>query len=235
MSRPASPRRRLGALLAAAAFGLLPACPASPADWSPELKAFARDDAAHPSPPNVVLFIGSSSIQLWDTMAADFPDVRVRNRGLGGAQISDLLVHFDRLVLPHQARLIVFYAGTNDLAAGKSPEQVAADFREFCARVHAALPAARVLCLSAQLNPARWALRDKFTLLNLYFAAYCTADPRRLYVETNVPMLTPEGNARSGFFREDQLHLSPAGYAVWRRLLTPLLTPGPAVPRPPQA
>jgi lysophospholipase L1-like esterase len=99
---------------------------------------FARIDASSPSSDGSVLFVGSSSIRLWKTLEEDFPGVSPVNRGFGGSHISDSIVHFDRLVAPHNPRMIVLYAGTNDIASGKSPEEVAADFREFCTIVHKA-------------------------------------------------------------------------------------------------
>ncbi len=197
--------------------------PVPSADWSEVMAGFAQADAAQSSSPGTVLFVGSSSIRLWNTLAADFPEVPVLNRGFGGSQIADILVNFDRLVAPHHPRLIVFYAGTNDLAAGKSPEEVAADFRGFCEKVHASRPDTRILFVSIQLSPARWQLREKFALTNTYIAAFCATDPRRVFVETNAAMLAPDGSARLEFFAEDRLHLSSEGYAVWRRLLTPWL------------
>ncbi|MDP1581704.1 MAG: GDSL-type esterase/lipase family protein [Candidatus Didemnitutus sp.] len=197
--------------------------PVASADWSEAMGNFAQADAAQSSSPGTVLFVGSSSIRLWSTLAADFPEVPVLNRGFGGSQIADSLVHFDHLVTPHHPRLIVFYAGTNDLAAGKSPEEVAADFREFCEKVHASRPDTRILFVSIQLAPARWQLRDKMALTNIYIAAFCAADPRRVFVETNAAMLAPDGSARLEFFVEDRLHLSPAGYAMWRKILSSLL------------
>ena len=217
-------RWRWSTLLVAFLLGPSWAAAAIPsADWSEAMAAFAREDAARPSPPGVVLFVGSSSIRLWSTVAADFPGTPVINRGFGGSYIADSVGHFDRLIAPHQPRLVVFYAGTNDLAAGKTPEAVAGDFRAFCDLLHAARPKARIIYISIELSPARWQFREKFALTNTYIAAFCAADPRRRFLDANAAMLTPDGQARPEFFQADQLHLSPAGYAVWRRLLAPLL------------
>jgi lysophospholipase L1-like esterase len=220
------PLRFVRSTLLAAALFVAPCrgAEATPsADWSEAMAAFAREDAARPSPPGAVLFVGSSSIRLWSTLAADFPGMPVINRGFGGSHIADSVYHFERLVSPHRPRLVVFYAGTNDLAAGKTPEAVAGDFRAFCDQLHAARPEARIIFISIQLSPARWQHRDKFALANTYIAAFCAADPRRRLLDTNAAMLTPDGQARPEFFHADQLHLSPAGYAMWCRLLAPLL------------
>ena len=192
-------------------------------DWSPDMKAFAAKDAAAPSAKDSVLFVGSSSIRLWQTLAEDFPGVPVVNRGFGGSHVSDALVHFDRLVSPHQPRLIVFYSGTNDLASGKAPADIAAEFERFCARVHETKPAAKILFVSAQFAPSRWALRGQMAELNERVAKFCAADPRRSFLDTNPSMLGADGQPRLELYSADQLHMSPAGYAVWKGLVAPRL------------
>jgi lysophospholipase L1-like esterase len=212
------------------ALALAVSCAAQPAevvpsaDWSADMEAFRAADIAHESSAGSVLFLGSSSIRLWETLAADFPGVDIINRGFGGSHITDSIVHFDDLVLPHRPRLIVFYAGSNDVASGKTPEQVAADFREFCSRVAEVLPETRILFISLQMAPARWALREKMVLTNAYVAAYCAADARLTFVDVNPHVLTPEGEPRTELYSPDMLHMGADGYALWRRILEPFVT-----------
>jgi lysophospholipase L1-like esterase len=190
------------------------------ADWSADMAAFAARDAEQGSPDGCVLFVGSSSIRLWTSLANDFPGVVVVNRGFGGSQIADAIVHFERLIRPHRPRLIVFYAGTNDIAAGKSPEQVAADFAEWCSRVHVERPDTKVVFVSLQYAPARWALREKMAAANALIARFCAEDPRRGFIDTNPSTLAANGEPNAELYSADRLHMSPAGYAVWTRLLT---------------
>jgi lysophospholipase L1-like esterase len=197
--------------------------PVASADWSAAMAEFATQDATAPSAPGCVLFLGSSSIRMWKTLKEDFPGVPVVNRGFGGSQIADVLVHFDRLVLPHHPRLIVFYSGTNDVSAGKSPEQVVKDFELFCAKVHAVRPETRILFVSLQYAPSRWALRAKMAAANAEIANYCAADPRRSYVDTNPAMLAASGSPDETLYSPDRLHMAPGGYAVWTKLLAPLV------------
>ncbi|MBI2511145.1 MAG: hypothetical protein HYV96_04155 [Opitutae bacterium] len=211
-------------LVVATSFAAFAAEPVATADWSADMAAFAAQDAATPSAPDCVLFVGSSSIRLWKTLKEDFPGLPVVNRGFGGSQIADALVHFDRLVLPHRPRLIVFYSGTNDIKAGKSPEQVGQDFELFCAKVHAARPEARILFVSLQYAPARWNLREQMAAVNGAVEKFCAADPRRAFVDTNPAMLRADGTPDESLYSADRLHMAPAGYAVWTRLLVPLVS-----------
>lgn len=204
-------------------FVALAADPVPSADWSADMANFAAQDAASPSASGCVLFMGSSSIRLWKTLKEDFPGIPVVNRGFGGSQIVDSIVHFERLVLPHHPRLIVFYAGTNDVAAGKSPEQVVKDFEFFCAKVHAVRPETKVLFVSLQYAPSRWNLREKMAAANAEIAKFCAADPRRGFVDTNPAMLAASGAPDETLYSSDRLHMAAGGYAVWTKLLAPLV------------
>src|SRR5579883_3510875 len=108
--------------------------------WKDELARFDASDRTNMPPKHEILFLGSSTIRFWTTLAKDFPGKQVINRGFGGSQIDEATALADRLVFPYEPRIIVFYSGDNDLAAGKSPERVFADFQEFVKTVHARLP-----------------------------------------------------------------------------------------------
>jgi len=108
--------------------------------WEREIQAFEAADRGNPPPQGAVLFIGSSTIRMWKTLAQDFPEHKVLNRGFGGCQIADCTYYADRIVVPYNPRLIVLRAGGNDIAAGKSPEQVRGDFQAFVDKVRAKLP-----------------------------------------------------------------------------------------------
>lgn len=211
------------ALVAATPLAIFAAEPIASADWSSDMATFAAQDASSPSAPGCVLFVGSSSIRLWKTLKDDFPGVPVVNRGFGGSQIADAIVHFDRLILPHHPRLIVFYAGTNDVEAGKSPEQVTKDFEWFCEKVHAVRPETKILFVALQYVPSRWKLRDKMAAANSAIAKFCAADPRRGFVDPNPAMLAANGEPYESLYVEDRLHMGPRGYAIWTKLLTPLV------------
>ena len=90
-------------------------------------------------------------------MAEDLPDHKVINRGFGGSKSTDSVHFVDRMVVPYQPKRIVMYSGGNDINGGKTPEQVASDFKAFVAKVHAKLPDTKIAYISIAPNPARWA------------------------------------------------------------------------------
>jgi hypothetical protein len=216
---------RLSTLVLLVLAGSLAPLSAKPADWAKEIDALTASDAAQPPPAGAVVFVGSSSIRFWESLAADFPAFTVIRRGFGGSEMADTVYYADRLVLPYHPRAVVVYAGENDLWDGKTPEQVAADFREFRTRVHAALPRIRILYLSIKASPSRARIVTQVREANRLIAADCAAQANCLFVDVATPLLDAHGGYRPELFREDQLHMRPAGYAIWTRILTPLLQP----------
>ncbi len=198
---------------------------AAPDQWAADIDKFTAADAAQPPAAGGVVFVGSSSIRFWSTLAEDFPGVPVINRGFGGSEMADSAFYADRIVIPYKPRLVVVYAGENDLASGKAPETVLADFQAFRAKVHAALPATKIIYLSCKVSPSRARVRPQVQAANKLIAADCAADARCTFVDVATPLLDAAGGYRPGLFREDQLHLNPAGYAIWTRVLAPYLQP----------
>jgi lysophospholipase L1-like esterase len=145
------------------------------------------------------------------------------NRGFGGSQICDSTHFIEPLVLQHRPRVVVLYAGDNDIAAGKSADQVAYDFRAFVAAIQAALPETRIVFIAIKPSIARWKLAPAMLRANTLVAAECAKRPRLEFVDVWQPMLGPDGQPRQELFRADGLHLSPAGYILWTRLVRPHL------------
>src|SRR4051812_40681729 len=152
-----------------ALFAFRPALAAPAHDfskWEKEISAFERADQTNPPPKGALLFTGSSTIRFWSTLPADFPNQRIINRGFGGSQIEDATHFADRIIFPCEPRMIFLRAGGNDLWAGKSPEQVFADFKDFVQAVHAKLPKTEVVFISLSPSIARWAQADKEKKVN---------------------------------------------------------------------
>jgi lysophospholipase L1-like esterase len=188
-----------------------------------EILAFEAADLVNPPPTNAVLFIGSSTIRLWDSAQKDFPDVVLFNRGFGGATVPDILYFTDRIVIPYRPRTIVFYAGDNDLAHGGTPAQVSRHISEFVSRVHGKLPGTQIVILSIKPSPQRWKLVDKARAVNADLRALAENDSRVKYVDVFTPMLGVDGMPRPDLYVSDGLHLTPAAYQIWREILRPYL------------
>jgi lysophospholipase L1-like esterase len=190
--------------------------------WAREIDAFVAEDAARSFPEGGIVFVGSSSIRLWD-LATAFPGRPVLNRGFGGTQIGDSVRHVERLVLRHKPSTVIFYAGDNDLSAGRTPQQVQADFHAFVTKVHAVLPRTRIAFIGIKPSLARWALIAKVREANRLVRAECDRDDRLGFVDVDGPMLGWDGKPRADLFVQDGLHLSARGYALWNTLVAPFL------------
>ena len=119
-------------------FGLLPmfvqADEKSPVRWEKSIGEIEQRIASGKSAPGAVLFVGSSSIRLWK-LDDSFPDMVTANHGFGGSFLSDSVHFFDRIVVPVKPTAVVVYAGDNDIASGKTPEVIYADFQQFVTAV----------------------------------------------------------------------------------------------------
>lgn len=210
----------VAAAIAACARGAAPA-PADP--WEADIAAFEAADRQQAPPPGGVVFVGSSSIRLWTTLAEDFPGVPVVNRGFGGSQMSDALRFADRIVLPYRPRMVVVYAGDNDLWAGETPEQVFDDFRSFVETVHEELPDTRVAFIAVKPSVARWRIEADVRRTNELVRDYAAREDRVDYIDIFTPMLGPDGRPRPELFVEDGLHLNARGYELWKAVVAPFL------------
>jgi lysophospholipase L1-like esterase len=190
--------------------------------WESSIRSFEERDRKQPPQPGGVLFLGSSSIRLWDTAKA-FPKEATINRGFGGSQIADSIHFADRIAIPYKPRMIVFYAGDNDIAVGKSAEQVLVDYKEFVGKIHAQLPETRIAFVAIKPSPFRWKLFERQQKANRLVENYSNADKRLAYIDVVTPMLDADGQPRGEFFQKDKLHLNEEGYKVWREVVGPFL------------
>jgi lysophospholipase L1-like esterase len=188
-----------------------------------DIEAFEAADRKQMPPADATLFIGSSTIRLWTTLATDFPEFPTINRGFGGSQIADSTFYADRIVFPYHPKRIVFYAGDNDLAARKSPQQVADEFAAFVQKVRSQLPTTPIYFISIKPSLLRWKIVDKIREANRLIAQNIAADPSLHYVDVFTPMLGPDGKPRKELFRWDGLHMVRAGYELWISILKPVL------------
>jgi lysophospholipase L1-like esterase len=193
------------------------------ARWEPEIAAFEAADLKQAPPQGAILFVGSSSIRLWKTLAADFPDRTVINRGFGGSEISDVVAFVERIVVPYHPKQIVMYCGGNDLNSGKTPERVSADFTTFVEKVRAKLPQVPIAYISSAPNLARWEQVDRVRATNAKIRTFCEQTPGLKFIDVFPHMLGADEKPRPEIFGPDGLHMNEKGYALWRGLVGPYL------------
>lgn len=193
------------------------------ARWEKDIRAFEAADKTNPPPQDAILFIGSSSIRRWTNIAQAFPGHKVLNRGFGGSQLSDSVAFVDRIVIPYKPKLVLLYAGDNDIASGKSPERVMGDFKTFVRGIHAALPKTRIAYIAIKPCPAREKYLDQVKAANRLIWDYAVSDNRLLFIDVFTPMLTKDGRPRADLCIKDGLHPNAQGYELWASILRPIL------------
>ena len=194
-----------------------------PTVFEPEIRAFQQTDSAQPPAPYGVVFVGSSSIKNWTNVAADFPGVPILNRGFGGSTLADVVYYMDRIVLRYRPRLVVLYAGDNDLFEGRQPDRLVADYRTFVARLRSSLPHTRLMYIAIKPSPSRRALIPLAREANRRIRAEVSRDSLQTFIDIFNPMLDQNGQPRAELFLADSLHMTRAGYLLWRRLLAPVV------------
>jgi lysophospholipase L1-like esterase len=232
MANPCSTARRalvaltlIAGTFAASAPATAPATAQEPAafPFEADIMRYVAGDLRNPPPKNGVVFIGSSSIGLWKTLQTDFPEHNVINRGFGGSQLSDSVRYAHLIVSPYQPKMVVLFAGTNDLSSGKKAETVFEDFKAFVEKVRIGSPRLKVAYISVSPAPSRWNLIEEIKKTNRLIEEYSKADKNLVYVDVFSKMLDAQGGPRPELFVEDRLHMNPDGYAIWTQVVAPIL------------
>lgn len=214
----------LSLLFAAVAFAEAPKSTIQPPTrWEKTIAGFEAADKTTPPPANGIEFVGSSTMVKWKTLVEDFPGLPVFNRGFGGSYSSDVLYFFDRVILPYKPKTIVFYAGDNDLAAGKKPSEIVDTWKQIQARIAKDLPQTKVIYLSLRPSLKRIALFDQQKEINVGIEAVIKGQPNMQFVDLTPALVDKEGKPNGALLVEDKLHLNAEGYKVLTKIVTPLL------------
>lgn len=193
-----------------------------PLRWTADVEALEAEPAG---PGHPVVFVGSSSIRLWETLERDMAPLPVLRRGFGGSRISDAVYWLDRLVTPHDPSVVVVFSGTNDLAGDtpREPAWVAARFDELVARLRDLGSGAPLVYIAISPTPARERHLDLVLETNALVRARCEASPGLHFVDTASALLDAEGRPDPRWFVEDRLHLNAEGYALWTATVRPVV------------
>ena len=177
----------------------------------------------NPPPKHAVLFIGSSGIVRWTTLAADHPGSTILNRAFGGNQIADSTHFADRMIFPYEPRMIFIRAGGNDLHAGHSPEEVFNDYKVFVATVRAKLPEIPIAYIGLSPSPSRWNEKPAGDKLNTLISAYVKEQNNLIFIDDTRISLDADGKFRPELFVEDLLHFNEAGYKLMAEAVRPFV------------
>lgn len=195
----------------------------TPATWKNDIASFEKADKASKPPQKAILFTGSSSIRFWEDLPQRFPNKKVINRGFGGAYLSDVVYYFDRIVIPYRPRKIVVYAGENDIAGGKTADEVFQHFEALLRLWKQKASRSKFIFISLKPSPVRYEKISEVRKANELIRQRLKEEKRATFVDVFTPMLGPDGKPREELFRPDRLHLNKQGYDLWESLVRPYL------------
>ena len=189
-----------------------------PTRFAEDMEAFVVYDAKNSFPANATVFVGSSSIPRWNT-ADGLPGIPLINRGFGGSQMSDAVYWVEETVLKYSPRTVVVYEGDNDSGAGKLSDQILEDYKEFVEAVLTAQPATRIIIMSIKPSLRRWNVWPEMQASNAALEAFAGQDARVDFIDVGTDMLGADGLPIPEYYVPDGLHMTPAGYVVWNRIV----------------
>ena len=192
--------------------------------WDAAIQKFEDQDKVSPPPQNGIVFIGASSIVRWN-LPEYFPELGAKaiNRGFGGSQSVDAVRYVDRIVVPYHPRIVVYYAGDNDVEANVPAGEIAHQFELFDRKVHLALPQTKIIFISIKPSIRRWRWIDTIRSANAMVKAYCAKEKHLAFMDIEQSMLGADGKPNPDLLVADGLHMTPAGYRIWTAALRPLL------------
>jgi lysophospholipase L1-like esterase len=195
-----------------------------PTVWERSIRKFESSDAIH----GAIVFAGSSSIRYWKTLQNDMKPLLTINRGFGGSRIPDVTYYVNRIVMPHNPRGVVFYAGENDIAGlplvpKRTAELVLNSFKDFCAEVFKSAAETRIFFISIKAAKRRIKSWPEMKKANKLIQDYCQSDERLTYIDVVPAMQDENGNTKAELFKWDGIHLNNKGYELWTSIIKPIL------------
>jgi len=190
-----------------------------------EIHAFKTSDSINPPPQDAILFYGSSSFTMWADVRNYFPEFTIINRGFGGSCLTDLIRYENDIVFSYHPKQVVIYCGENDFAASDTitSDMVNSRFVQLFDLIRNKMPGVKITYVSIKPSPSRWQLKDKFIASNKFIRQFLKKQPNAGYVDVWNKMLDKKGQPLPGIFLDDQLHMKPAGYAIWQKAIKPQL------------
>lgn len=189
-----------------------------------EIKSFQQADKEAMPPKGSILFIGSSSIRLWDDLESRFHDLPIVKRGVGGCELADFVQHYmDKIVFPYDASKIVVYAGENDIANGKSSQSVIERFEQLWNQIREQQGDVPIYFLAIKPSNSRIQLMPAMEEANKGIRAFLKNKKNGTYIDVASVVLNAAGQPDDALFKEDRLHLNDKGYDLWEAIIRPYL------------
>jgi len=188
-----------------------------------EISHLLREDGTNPPSQGEILFIGSSIFRFWHTLKKDMHPLPVHNRSFGGARTWEILHYTERLVLPLNPKLIVYYCGSNDISAGCEPHDILVRFQQFVVRVQEHRPLTKIVYVSINRAPQKIATWEHINEANNRIEHYCNTTQELCFIDINPAFFIDPLTPRMELYIDDGLHFRPNAYKACTRIIKPVL------------
>ncbi len=189
--------------------------------WNGDVQKLLKLDQEQAHPDDAILFIGSSSIRLWDTIAKDMAPYTPIQRGYGGANYRDLAVFANQLCESHRYKACVVFVA-NDVTGKDNDTPIAHVTRlakHICRISLEHQPDAPVFIVEVTPTPARFAVWDQIQMVNAGLRGIALTQPKVNFISTAEHYLDDQKQPIATYFRDDKLHQNESGYQLWSRLI----------------
>jgi lysophospholipase L1-like esterase len=122
-----------------------------------------------------------------------------------------------RIILPLEPRLLIIYAGENDIAEGQTPASVQIIFHQFISRIRQFHPSLPIAFISIKPSPSRFNQIVQMNITNNLIREDIKSMNNVHYIDIFNEMLTADGIPRAELFLSDNLHMNDKGYSIWTR------------------
>jgi len=181
----------------------------------------------NPPATGAVICIGSSHMENWKTVTNDLAPLRIYNYGVGGsrmAQAADLYIV--NLAIPYKPRAVILYEGSNDLAGGVTPDDILQNFKRLYGKLHDALPETRLYVLGIVASPGkRFGKITDIKRADDLLQKECELHSWMKFIDTTSPLIGADGLPKTECFIPNNVHMRPAGYAIWTATIRPVVLP----------
>jgi len=195
-----------------------------PAYWN-DIQKFKHQDSLQPPPQHAILFVGSSSFTKWTDVQSYFPGYTIINRGFGGSALPDVIRYAGDVIFPYNPKQVVIYCGENDFAYDDtiSVKTVVGRFKQLFGMIRNKWHNENVVFISIKPSPSRKKLWPKMIEANTAIKQFLATQQNTAFVDVYHPMLVNENQAIPSIFLSDSLHMKPEGYAIWQKVIKPVL------------
>lgn len=178
---------------------------------------------------NGIVFYGSSSIRLWDSIKEDMGPWPAIQRGYGGAKLPDIIHYAPRMLGPHlgkenpnRCRAVVLFVA-NDISGDSdtdcSTTEVAERFSKLLKWIREKDPSVPVFWIEVTPTHRRWDVWPKIENASSVIRTLINNDKHAHFIATAGAFLGNDGRPKSDLFVADQLHLNRDGYRLWSSLI----------------